>query len=72
MNKFTDIMQKKIGPFSQKLAGNKVIQIVSGGFNMMMPVIFAGAILSLIGTLNIGNYQQFLSSIGIAPVFNAI
>lgn len=72
MEKFSVFMQEKIGPLAQRISSNRIIGAISDGFNMIMGVIIIGALVSLVNTINIGGYQNFLTSIGIKPYLNLV
>ena len=69
MNGILDKLQNVLVPFSQKVNENKVLQGISHGFAALLPVIMVGAIFSLLATLNIDVYQNFITSIGLKQIF---
>ncbi len=68
MDKFTEKLQSILIPISQKVSENKVLKGISGGFSAMLPVVMVGAIFTLLNSLNIGPYQQLITSIGLKPL----
>lgn len=68
MNKALDKLQNFLIPFSQKINSNKVLKGISGGFAAMLPIVMAGAIFTLLSSLNIGIYQDFITAIGLKPL----
>ncbi len=68
MDKFTEKLQSILIPISQKVSENKVLKGISGGFSAMLPVVMVGAIFTLLNSLNIGFYQNLITSIGLKPL----
>jgi PTS system cellobiose-specific IIC component len=68
MNGFSEKLQNVLIPFSQKVSDSKVLRGISGGFSAMLPVVMAGAIFTLLSSLNIGPYQTFITSIGLKSI----
>ena len=69
MNGILDNLQNFLVPLSQKINENKVLQGISRGFAMLLPVIMVGAIFSLLASLNIEVYQNFITSTGLKSIF---
>ena len=63
MNKFMSFMENKFIPVATRISNNKVIQAVSRGSMSLMPIIIVGAIFSLLGSMNIASYQEFIKTI---------
>ena len=70
MNGILDKMQNVLVPFSQKVNENKVLQGISKGFASMLPIVMVGAIFTLLASLNISVYQNFITSTGLKAVFS--
>lgn len=60
-------MNEKVEPFATKISRSDIISIISSAFTMIMGVIIGGAFFTLVNSLNIGPYQEFLTSLGIKP-----
>jgi PTS system cellobiose-specific IIC component len=69
MDKFTEKLQSILIPISEKVSANKALRGISGGFSAMLPVVMVGAIFTLLASLNIGVYQNFITSIGLKQLF---
>ncbi len=65
MEKFQKLMERTLIPVSSKLAANKYLKAVSGGFSALLVVVLVGAIASLLAGLNIPAYQTFLTNTGL-------
>lgn len=68
MNKFTDKLNEVIG----KLNDSKFIKALMGGMMVAMPAIMAGSVATILKAINIGGYQSFIASTGIATVLDSI
>ncbi|MFR2501118.1 MAG: hypothetical protein ACLS85_01220 [Coprobacillus cateniformis] len=49
---------------SNKDRSNKILKAISTAFNLIMPLIILGAIFTLLSTLSLDAYQQFLADSG--------
>lgn len=67
--KLQALMEKSLIPVANKLAANKVLKAISGGFSMLLPVIMVGAIGSLLSGLSIEVWQNLITSVGLKPLF---
>ena len=65
MNQLMSKFESVLVPIAEKVGSNRMLKVVSGAFNMILPVILIGAIFSLVSTMNIGGYQNFLASTGL-------
>ena len=65
MNGILDKLQNVLVPFSQKVNENKVLKGISKGFASMLPIVMVGAIFTLLASLNISVYQNFITSTGL-------
>ncbi|WP_028042451.1 PTS sugar transporter subunit IIC [Candidatus Stoquefichus massiliensis] len=72
MQKMMDKMESVLAPLASKIGGNKILKAVSTAFNLIMPLIIIGAIFSLLSTLSIGGYQDFLNSTGIGKILGLV
>jgi len=61
MNGFTERIEKIVSPATSWLNNNKVIQAISKGLMMSMPIIMVGAIASIFQNFPLAAYQSFLS-----------
>lgn len=64
----TAVIQQNVLPTAGRIASNKYLKAVSDGFMSLMPVIIIGAIFSLLNSLAIPSYQNFITAIGLKPV----
>lgn len=69
LEKFQAFMEKYLIPVANKLAANKILKAISGGFAMLLPVVMVGAVGSLLSGLNFDVYQNFITSTGLKPLF---
>jgi len=65
MNSFIDKLQEILIPLSVKIRDNKVLNGIMGGFSAMLPIVMTGAVFTLLSSLNITPYQNFITSIGL-------
>ncbi|AGY83004.1 PTS sugar transporter subunit IIA (plasmid) [Carnobacterium inhibens subsp. gilichinskyi] len=72
MDRFLSFMESKFIPVATKISSNRVIQAVSRGSISLMPIIIVGAIFSLIGSINILAYQEFLINTGLIQFLDFI
>lgn len=70
MNGILDKLQNVLVPFSQKVNENKVLKGISKGFASMLPIVMVGAIFTLLASLNISVYQNFITSTGLKGVLS--
>lgn len=64
----TSVIQKKVQPMANKLSNNRYIKAMMGGMMMALPATIIGAIASLLKTLPIEAYQNFIISNGIDKI----
>lgn len=62
-------LQATLVPLSDKLNKSKILRGISGGFSAMLPIVMVGAIFSLLNSLNIQPYQDFITATGLKPLF---
>ena len=63
---------EKLTVISGKIAQNRVIQIISHAFMMLLPITMLGSFAALFKGIGIESYQNFIASIGAVPVLNTI
>ena len=68
MNTLTGFLDRFLVPVANKMANNKYLSSVSTGFAYALPVIMVGALFTLASSLNLGFYQDFITSTGIKPI----
>lgn len=61
-------IQEKIMPVVNTISNNKYLKSVSDGIASTLPAIILGAILTLIASLPIGPYQEFMSNSGLKEI----
>ena len=64
MQKLMDKMENVLAPLATKIGSNKILKAISTAFNLIMPLIILGAIFTLLSTLSLDAYQQFLADFG--------
>lgn len=72
MNSITKFIEDHVTPIGTKMANNKILNVISTGLTMTLPLIILGAIFTLLSSLQIGPYQQFLTSTGLGTLFSLI
>lgn len=72
MDKFTESLEKYVLPFADKVANNKSLQAIMSGFMTILPITILGAIGTLLGSLQIPVYQEFITSVGLKAIFGYI
>ncbi len=72
MQKIMDKMESVLSPLAIKIGGNKILKAIATSFNLVMPLIILGAIFTLLSTLSIGGYQDFLTSTGIGNLLSLV
>ena len=65
-------LTEKLTAISGKIANNRVIQIISHAFMMLLPITMLGSFAALFKGIGVEAYQSFIASIGAVPVLNAI
>ncbi|SNS96083.1 PTS system, cellobiose-specific IIC component [Anaerovirgula multivorans] len=63
-----DFVMEKVVPTANRISANKYLRSISDGFMTLMPVIIIGSIFSLLNSMAIPAYQNFITSIGIKPL----
>lgn len=72
MKHFINFMENRFIPVATKISNNKVVRAVSGGSMTLMSIIIVGAIFSLLNTINITAYQEFLAATGLSTLFGFV
>lgn len=65
MDGFTKVIESKLLPIANKISTNKFLSSVSGGFMAALPVTLIGAIATLIATLQLPGYSDFMVNSGL-------
>ncbi|GEO48219.1 PTS sugar transporter subunit IIC [Companilactobacillus kimchii] len=65
-------VSKKLVPMMTKLGQVKILQALSGGMMMILPLTLGAAIFSLLGSFPIPSVAKYFASIGLSDQFNAI
>lgn len=65
-----NFLEKHLLPVAQKIQNNKYISSVSDGFALILPVIMIGAIFTLFSSMQLGPYQDFITSTGLKGFFS--
>lgn len=68
MDAMMERLQNFLLPLSDKLNRSKLLRGISGGFSAMLPIVMTGAIFSLLNSLGIQPYQDFITAIGLKPL----
>ena len=72
MDKFTETLEKYVLPFADKVSNNKSLQAIMSGFMTILPITLLGAIGTLLGSLQIPVYQEFITNVGLKVIFGYI
>lgn len=72
MQKIMEKMETVLTPIASKVGSNRLLKAISTAFNMIMPIIIIGAIFSLLSSMQITAYQNFLSQTGIGPILSLV
>lgn len=72
MNKFQEFLQKTLVPFSNKLGQNKILQSISAGMVMTLPVTIGASVFSILASFPIKSVSDWFNSIGITKPMNAV
>ena len=65
-------LTERLTVISGKIAQNRVIQIISHAFMLLLPITMLGSFAALFKGIGIEAYQNFINSVGAVPVLNAI
>lgn len=72
MNKIQEILEKTLVPFSNKLGQNKILQSISAGMIMTLPVTIGASVFSILASFPIKGVSEWFTKIGITAPMNAI
>lgn len=72
MKKFQEWLEKYLVPFSNKLGQNKVLQSISSGMVMTLPVTIGASIFSIFASFPIKPVADWFTKVGITPSMTAI
>ncbi|WEV44310.1 PTS transporter subunit EIIC [Lactobacillus sp. ESL0684] len=72
MKNFQAWLEKTLVPFSNKLGQNKVLQSISSGMVMTLPVTIGASVFSIFASFPIKGVADWFASIGITPSMTAI
>lgn len=72
MNKFQKLLEKTLVPFSNKLGQNKILQSISAGMVMTLPVTIGASLFSILANFPIKTVSDWFNKIGITQPMNAI
>ena len=63
MNKFTEVMERKLLPLAMKIESNDYLSAIKDGFIRIMPFLIIGSFFLLIANLPFPGYAEFIVSI---------
>lgn len=69
MEKITDYLERTLVPWSEKISGNTFLRAIMDGFTKLLPIIMIGALFTLLSSLQIGFYQNFITWAHLKPIF---
>lgn len=72
MDKFSAALEKHVLPVADKISNNNALQAIMAGFLTILPITILGAIGTLLGSLQIPVYQDFITSTGLKTIFSFI
>ena len=72
MNKFMNHFEEKLVPIANVVGSNRILKCISTAFNMLMPIIIIGSIFTMLQTLQIDVYQNFIISTGLSELISLI
>ena len=70
--KNVDSFRNKLGQGASKFQNNIYMRAIGDSMVGMMPLMMVASIAALINSINIGNSQEFMASIGLAPLLSQI
>ena len=70
--KFQRFLEKFIGPIAERMQKSKVIQALTNGMMAVLPVSLGVAFIAIVGNFPIPIWQEFLTSIGLAPIIQEV
>lgn len=72
MNRFQELLEKTLVPFSNRLGQNKILQSISSGMVMTLPVTIGASIFSILANFPVKAVSDWFNKIGIVEPMNAI
>ena len=72
MDRFQQLLEKTLVPFSNKLGQNKVMQSISEGMIMTLPVTIGASVFSILANFPMKPINEWFQSIGISGSMDAI
>lgn len=69
MKKFQELMEKYLLPLATRIQSNTYVNAISNGFSMVLPIIMMGAIFTLLTSLAIEPYQNFIVATNLKVIF---
>ena len=72
MDKFSATLEKYVLPVADKISNNNALQAIMAGFLTILPITILGAIGTLLGSLQIPVYQEFIKAVGLNTIFGFI
>jgi PTS system, lactose/cellobiose family IIC component len=63
------VLEKFLLPLASKVQQNKYVSSISDGFALILPVIMIGAIFTLLSSMQLGSYQDFITQTGLKAIF---
>lgn len=71
MNKF-EVWKQKIDPWASKVQNSTFVKTITAGMMVSMPAIMAGSFATILLSIQIGGFQDFLATIGIKAILDTI
>lgn len=72
MDRFQEVLEKTLVPFSNRLGQNKIMQSISAGMIMTLPVTIGASVFSILVNFPIKAVNEWFQTIGIAASMDAI
>lgn len=72
MDTIQKALEKTLVPISEKLGNNKMLQAVSAGMMLTLPLTLGASVFLVLGSFPVPIVSQWLNDVGIAPHLNAI
>lgn len=72
MNKFQEILQKTLVPVSNKIGQSKILQSISAGMVMTLPITIGASVFSILASFPIKSVSNWFNSLRITQPMNAV
>lgn len=72
MEKITKLIEDRLSPFAKKISSNHYLMSISDGFEKLIPVTIIGAIFTLLSTLQIEVYQNFIANLNLDEILSFV